>query len=180
MVPAEPETKVVSFNSPIVALLNAYFGELFANPSQTPTENPVISETPGTTETPVQIGTQVPIAPPVPATVGDEVAALHAEGMGFGVLVKLLDMAAESKATCEAKSASGDAATCTPVTLDELVTAFNSGTGMGELMKEYGRPSLMGVGQVRKALKAEQNPDTVNDPQNNHGKSNGKGKGKNK
>jgi hypothetical protein len=163
--PTEPtETPVVNYDHPIVVLLDAYFGSLFPDPSPTPTETPVTTETPVVTETPV----------PTPdtglTTVGEQIATYHADGMGFGVLVKLYAMAAESNAAC-----TGDAA-CTPVTVEELVTAFDSGTGIGELMKEYGRPSLLGVGHVRNALE-EQNPGLGNGPQKENGKSGDKEKG---
>jgi hypothetical protein len=39
------------------------------------------------------------------------------------------------------------------VTVDELVTAVKGGTGMGTLFKQYGKPALLGVGHVKKALK---------------------------
>jgi len=64
---------------------------------------------------------------------GEQIAAYHEQGIGFGVLVKLYAMA----------SALPD------VTVDDLVAAFQSGTGMGELFQEFGRPSILGVGHVR-------------------------------
>jgi len=80
---------------------------------------------------------------------GDDIAAYHEEGMGFGVLVELYQMAAESKEAClDAEDACG-------VTVEELVEAFQSGQGLGQLFKEYGKPSMLGVGHVRKALAAD-------------------------
>ncbi len=80
---------------------------------------------------------------------GDDIAAYHEDGMGFGVLVKLYQMAAESQEAClDAEEACG-------VTVEELIAAFQSGQGMGQLFKEYGKPSMLGVGHVRKALAAE-------------------------
>lgn len=63
---------------------------------------------------------------------GDQIAAYHRDGLGFGVLVKLYAMA-----------------TTFGPSVEELVAAFQSGVGMGELFQEYGRPALMGVGHVR-------------------------------
>ncbi len=80
---------------------------------------------------------------------GDEIAGYHDEGMGFGVLVKLYQMAAESQEACS------DAEEACGVTVEELIEAFQSGQGMGQLFKEYGKPSMLGVGHVRKALAAE-------------------------
>lgn len=80
---------------------------------------------------------------------GDDIAAYHEDGMGFGVLVKLYQMAAESQEAClDAEDACG-------VTVEELVEAFQSGQGLGQLFKEYGKPSMLGVGHVRKALAAD-------------------------
>jgi hypothetical protein len=77
---------------------------------------------------------------------GDEIAAYHEEGMGFGVLVKLYAIAAESEEACEG----ADDDLCA-VTVEELVAAFQSGTGMGQLFKDYFKPSMRGVGHVRHA-----------------------------
>lgn len=76
---------------------------------------------------------------------GDEIAAYHEDGLGFGVLVKLYAIAAASQEAC------GDEESTEPcgVTVEELVAAFQSGVGLGDLFKEYGRPSILGVGHVR-------------------------------
>ena len=79
---------------------------------------------------------------------GDEIAAYHDAGIGFGVLVKLYAIAMESQEECdETKGACG-------VTVEELVEAFLSGTGIGELFKEYGKPSTVGIGHVRKIMRS--------------------------
>jgi hypothetical protein len=78
---------------------------------------------------------------------GAEVAAYHDEGMGFGVLVKLYSMAAALHENCTSTEA-----TCTSV--EDLVQAFQSGTGMGELFKLYGKPKTLGVGHVRKIVRS--------------------------
>ena len=84
---------------------------------------------------------------------GDRIADLHEDGLGFGVIVKLFAMAAESQEACADEEPSGDEP-C-GVTVDELVEAFQSGMGMGQLFQEFGRPSMLGVGHVRKALSGE-------------------------
>ena len=69
--------------------------------------------------------------------VSDQVAALHDQGIGFGVLVKLFAIASASGGT---------------VTVEELVAQVQSGVGMGELFKTYGKPDQTGVGHVRQEL----------------------------
>ena len=79
---------------------------------------------------------------------GDEIAAYHEEGLGFGELVKLYAIAAKSQEGCG--DGGEDVIEPCGVTVEELVAALQSGMGMGELFKEYGRPALLGVGHVRK------------------------------
>jgi len=74
---------------------------------------------------------------------GDEIAAYHDDGLGFGVLVKLYAMAAALEDTC------ADAEEPCGATVDELVAAFQSGMGLGDLMKEYGKPTILGIGHVK-------------------------------
>jgi hypothetical protein len=76
---------------------------------------------------------------------GDEIAAYHEDGLGFGVLVKLYAMAAASQQECEDEESPEPCG----VTVAELVEAFQSGTGMGELFKDYVRPFVRGIGHVR-------------------------------
>lgn len=92
--------------------------------------------------------------------VADEVAAYHPQGpsgevgevggeeagdkgVGFGVLVKMYSIAAESQEACE-----GVDEPC-GVTVEELMAAYNSGVGMGELYKLHGKPSALGVGHLK-------------------------------
>ena len=90
--------------------------------------------------------------------VGDDIAEKHDDGFGFGVIVKLYALAMEFDTD-----------------LEELFDLFDSGTGMGHLFKEYGKPSKLGVGHVRQEAKecnpnANPNsavacePETENDP----------------
>jgi hypothetical protein len=64
--------------------------------------------------------------------VGDDIAERHDDGFGFGVIVKLYAIAMEFDQD-----------------LDEMFDLFDSGTGMGHLFKEYGKPGKLGVGHVR-------------------------------
>jgi hypothetical protein len=112
--------------------------------------------------------------------VGDEVMAYHEDGMGFGVLIKFYSLAAE-----------------TDLTVEELVAMFKDGkTGLGLIFRDYGTPSMMGIGHLKQELKADS--EASSDPElagatdtkgksdnpNKGGKSEdkgnkGKGKGKN-
>lgn len=83
----------------------------------------------------------------VVADATDEIAALHQDGLGFGVIVKLYAMAEASEAACEAEGAPDPCG----VTVTELVEQFRSGVGLGQLFKLYGKPALLGVGHVRRA-----------------------------
>jgi hypothetical protein len=78
----------------------------------------------------------------------------EAEGLGFGTLVKLYAIAAESQEACAAgaeESEEGEnSEPCEPVTVEELIAALESGMEMGDLFEEYGRPSILGVGHVKK------------------------------
>jgi hypothetical protein len=156
-----PEPGAKFFTHPVVKLLSAYFDQVAVvtpvDPSVTPTA--------------------APIDPSGLGPIGKQIAAYHEAGMGFGVLVKLYAMAQASEAACQTTTISGG--TCTAVTADELVTSFKSGTGMGALFKQYGKPALRGVGQVRKALK-NLNLQATPVPQvdSSKGKGSGKGNGK--
>jgi hypothetical protein len=84
---------------------------------------------------------------------GDRIAAYHEDGLGFGVLTKLFAMAQESQEACAGMElAEGEVC---GVTVEELVAAFQSGAGIGQLFKEHGKPSMVGVGHVRKDLKTQ-------------------------
>lgn len=134
--------------------------------------------------------------------VGSQIASYHEDGLGFGVLTKLFAMAAESREACADAdpidggmlgevSADGLSLEVTAVTetcgvaVDDLVTAFRSGTGMGQLFKEYGKPSILGIGHVRKAQRdaAESTPESLTDEEtattleSQAGNGNGKGIG---
>ena len=93
---------------------------------------------------------------------GQQIATYHDEGMGFGVLVKFYSLAQKSMEGCT--TATPATPTC-GVTVQQLVDAFRSGTGIGLIFKEYGRPDFMGVGQAKQSLKdgaaSTETPDAV-------------------
>lgn len=99
------------------------------------------------------------------AQVSDQIAAYHEEGMGFGVLVKLYAIAQEQAENCQTASPE-DGVTCP--TVEELVALFQSGVGMGQIFKDYGKPDKLGVGHVRQEL----NQDKVTGKEKNKDKTN--------
>jgi len=127
------EEENVNYSHPVVILLDGYFGEQLAQPE--PTATP---------------GSEPPVSESGLSPVGEQIAQYHADGMGFGVLVKLYAMVAESQEACAA-DAGKDPATCA-LKIEDLVTQFNSGVGVGALMKTYGRPSMLGVGHVKQLV----------------------------
>ena len=95
---------------------------------------------------------------------GDEIQTLHDDGMGFGVIVKFYAMAAQAQQTCADPSytpSETDTVDPCSVSVQSLVDEFNSGTGMGQLFKEYGKPAYLGVGHVRNGT-----PDSHGKPEN--------------
>lgn len=77
-------------------------------------------------------------------SVGDDIAAYHDSGLGFGELVKLYAIVAECEENAEEAC---------DLTVDFLVGEYLGGMGMGELFELYGKPSLLGVGHVRQLLR---------------------------
>jgi hypothetical protein len=144
---------------PIIALISAYLEYQQGDSADTPddtgtgdgTDGGVIDDSTGTT------GDETT----TPLSFEDELAALHAEGVGFGVLVKLLSM-----------SDKGD----TP--LSTLVDEFKNGQGFKQLYEDYGNSTKKGVGHVKQELKCADNGGDNCDSL--HGNSNNNGKGKNK
>lgn len=91
--------------------------------------------------------------------VGQDIADYHDDGIGFGVLVKLYAISQE-----------------TGVPVEELVEAFTSGTGLGELFEIYGKPSKLGVGHIRQELGLAGNGnENGNGNGGNNGNANGNG-----
>ena len=92
----------------------------------------------------------------------DDIEALHEEGLGFGVIVKLYSLAQRAQEQCLAQatsqesSQSEDPNAVDPCTMDVnyLVEQFKTNhIGLGQLYKLTGleKPDLLGVGHVRKA-----------------------------
>ena len=102
--------------------------------------------------------------------VSDQIAAYHDDGMGFGVLTKLYAIADESQ-DCQ-EPAEGEGTACTPTLVEELVALFQSGVGMGQIFKDYGKPDKTGVGHVRQDLSDKENgQDKIKDKdKDNNGK----------
>ncbi len=155
--PSEEEIDPPAFlQHPVVMLLNAYY--------DVPTEEPA----------PPAEGE--PLPEPAP-TVGEQAAALHADGTGFGVLTKFLSIAADSAEACSA-----DPSPDCGVTMDDMVTAFKDGTGIGDIYRDYGKPSALGVGHVKQELKEREQQQLTQKISNqekvktNNGKAVGKGK----
>jgi hypothetical protein len=142
---------------PIVALLAAYMEYQQGTTEPEPTGDPL----PEPTDPPD------PTADPTtePLTFEDEIAALHADGMGFGVLVKLLTL-----------SDKGDASLAT------LADEFKAGHGFKQLYEDYGHPTAHGVGHIKQEMKCVEAGGV--DCTNNHAKGKNKegkpGKGNNK
>jgi hypothetical protein len=158
-VPTSQPAGSTNYTHPIVQVLSAYFGRMTRPmlptptlvPTQTPTVDPSATPTEVTSETP----TATPTAAPVmgPEEFAEQIAMYHDEGIGFGVLVKLYAMAEDSaKACADQQAIDPNQPTCEAVTVEQLVSEFQSGIGMGQLFKEYGKPALLGVGHVRKSL----------------------------
>ena len=93
---------------------------------------------------------------------GDEIGAYHDDGYGFGVLVKVYAIASEAQDACLASAEEGEVTAeedeteeaeesidpC-EVTIEFLIGELEN-MGMGQLFKLYGKPSILGVGHVRK------------------------------
>lgn len=159
----EPEEPINMVTHPIVKLLASYYAFLFQQP---PLEGLPEGEQPPTSVTPEESIAQL----------------FNEEDLGFGVMVKLLQMTAEAKSACEKDGTHCD------VSLDSLVDRFQSGEGLGELFQEYGKPQVTGVGQIRQAEDPVDNPDVASgkpehanagkgrDKADNPGRAAGKGK----
>jgi hypothetical protein len=142
--PEEPE-EGLDWVHPIVALLATYMENQQGDTTEPeePTCDPLVEECPQEPKEPtcdplVEECSEEPQLPEEPSFV-EKFAALHDEGVGFGVLVKLLTL-----------SDRGD----TPLTT--LVEEFKSGQGFKQLYEDYGAPTKRGVGQVKQELKCEE------------------------
>jgi hypothetical protein len=104
--------------------------------------------------------------------IGEQIEEYREMGLGYGDLVKIYAIAQESQEACQAEEEEAEAGgedvpvadggevieepeePC-GVTVEELAQMLVDGYGMGQLFKDYGKPALLGVGHVRKALNAE-------------------------
>jgi hypothetical protein len=159
-------TATKAYTHPVVQIMSAYFARKAAPKTPVVIDEPVEGEGDPVDEPEVEEPEVIGVTP---EELAEEIARYHEEGMGFGVLVKLYAMAEASLEKCadtvegdtvvaaseEGEMVEGEPApgACTAVTVEELVAQFQSGTGMGQLFKEYGKPAVLGVGHVRKAQK---------------------------
>jgi hypothetical protein len=110
---------------------------------------------------------------------GDAIAAMHNDGMGFGVIVKLYAMAAQAEQACASITdpSAVDPGSINPcdISVQSLADEFQSGAGMGQLFKEYGKPAYLGVGHVRNGTPEShgkpENPGKPDKPCNPHANS---------
>jgi hypothetical protein len=153
------------YSHPVVQILSAYFGRTTRPmlPTAIPTETPTVDPLATATDVPSELPTATPTATPVmgPEELAQQIAMYHEQGIGFGVLVKLYAMAEESVQACLDQPVTGETLdptqpACEAVTVDQLVGEIQGGAGMGQLFKEFGKPALLGVGQVKKALRNQQ------------------------
>lgn len=86
------------------------------------------------------------------AEVGDQIIAYHNDDYGFGELVKIYAIVAESHEACASEASSGESGSC-ELTVEGLIAELEAAEGdFGVLFQTYGRPSMMGVGHIRQAL----------------------------
>lgn len=146
--PPEDPPPTGTYSHPIVQLLATYFGQTEStDPDQGEEQNPEQDQDQDTD----QGGDTDPGSDPQ-AALEAEIAGYFEQGLGFGELVKVYAIAAESEEACAEEGGTQDAETPCGVTVEELVDMVEGGTGMGQLFQIYGRPSMLGVGHVRQQL----------------------------
>lgn len=183
-VPVVVEESSSFLDNPIVLLLSNFFSDLFtANAVEeiaiVDAGDPGISEPTGTPEGEVsgEEGDVIPTEEPTPVptiSAEEQIAALHTdEDLGFGEITKLLQIVTEAQESCELYGTNCD------VTVDSLLSEYDSGMGMGELFAIYGKPAITGVGQAKKLYDEDGSKVKINNSKaNNSNTSNGKAKGK--
>lgn len=97
-------------------------------------------------------------------TAGDDIAAYHEDGYGFGTLVKVYAIAAAANEGCDELTepeggAEEDGGTTCGTTVEDILGLLDEGAGMGQLFQEFGRPSILGVGHVRQLMNDNGNGD---------------------
>ena len=100
----------------------------------------------------------------IPVVVPEEaIAAMYVDGgLGFGEIVKLLEIAENAQAVCVENNEEN----C-EVTLGSVLVEYENGTGMGELSEKHGKPENMGVGQIQKDLDTEKSDPKEKEKTNN-------------
>jgi hypothetical protein len=140
--PPEDPPPTGTYTHPIVQLLASYFGQTESTDSDSGQEQ----------DTGQEQGQDADQEQDSQAALEEEIAGYHEEGLGFGELVKLYAIAAESEEACAEEGGTQDSEEPCGVTVEELVEMVEGGTGMGQLFQMYGRPSMLGVGHVRQQL----------------------------
>lgn len=160
-VPTSQPAGTTLYQHPIVQILSAYFGRVTRPMLPTPTLTETATEDAAVDAS--ATATEAPTVTPVmgPEEFAEQIAMYHADGMGFGVLVKLYAMAEAAVEACVNQPVSTEVVdptqpACEAVTVEELVSEIQGGAGMGQLFKEFGKPALLGVGHVKKAMQHQQ------------------------
>ena len=170
--PEQVEVQSLFFGSKIVQMIADFFAHLFNPPvseppaAELPESEPPADDLPGD-ELP---GDEVPAGDPVEEVQPDPVivpaefiASLHEdENMGFGEIVKILDLANTVAATCAETGEFCD------VTYETLLAEYEESDGMGALFAKYGKPENLGVGHLQNEPPGQST---------NNGKAKGKDKG---
>ena len=87
------------------------------------------------------------------------IMGLREEGLGYGVIVKLISMSEEFG-----------------LDLDQLAQEFKGDhVGIGQLFKEHGKPSKLGVGHIRKAMNDQDDSGSTTEPTTTVGTERGQG-----
>lgn len=100
-----------------------------------------------------------PDGTPLVEDIGEQIAAYHDDGVGFGVLAKLMSIVRQSQEACMNEDQPDSAGAC-DVTLAALVELKQGNTGMGQIFKDYFKPSILGVGHIRQEVKADETTGT--------------------
>jgi len=168
--PVQTEEQSTFFGSKIVQMIADFFADLINPPQEElPVEEPPDGEPPVGEEPPageLPEGEE-PVEEPEPTIVPEEfVASLHEdENMGYGEIVKILDLANNAAAIC------ADTGEFCDVTYETLLAEYDANPSMGALFAKYGKPENLGVGQLKN------DPPGQAKEKSNYGQAKGKDKG---